>query len=167
MSWNPFSTEISNKMHTNMPQLPPPKTLASLAVLTTSFFTMQNVVQRLVGSVGLYAGRVMPLTTPLGLVATTASIYGSNYVAFEFEKFWDKEIDKLPARKSKSLLVNVAAFFKEANCAKLMNRPHIFTKPSHLTLLFHRSPTNLVHKGYCSSYSARVVHLHDLRRRIV
>ena len=114
-------------MHTNMPQLPPPKTLASLAVLTTSFFTMQNVVQRLVGSVGLYAGRVMPVTTPLGLVATTASICGSNYVAFEFEKFWDKEIDKLPARKSKILLVNVTAVIKENKRTEMAIRICILT----------------------------------------
>ncbi len=99
-------------MRTNSPQLSPPKTLASLAVLTSSFFAMQNVVQRLVGCVGLYAGRAMPVTTPLGLVATTASICGSNYLAFEFEKYWDKEIDKLPARKSKSSIVNISASFK-------------------------------------------------------
>lgn len=98
MSWFTFSSDKSNKASL----LPPtPKALASLAILTSSFFALQNVAQRLAGTVGLYAGRAMPITTTVGLIATTASICGSNYAAHEFERFWDKEVDKIPTRKSK------------------------------------------------------------------
>ena len=99
MSWFPTSSTDGWK---KIPSPPPnlQKTFASFAVITTSFFMMQNVAQRLAGTIGLYAGRVLPVTTTLGLAATTASMCGSNYLALEFERFWDKEIDKVPPRLS-------------------------------------------------------------------
>lgn len=90
----------------------PAKTFASLGVLTSSFFLLQNVVQRLSGRFGLYAGRATPITAGIGMVATSMNMYASNYASLEFENYWDKHIDKLPAYKCKysMLCVNSKCF---------------------------------------------------------
>lgn len=81
--------------------VPTQKTVASCGVLTSSFFLLQNVAQRLLGRIGLQAGRALPITTCLGLAVTSMNMCASNYAALEFENFWDRDIDKLPSYKGK------------------------------------------------------------------
>jgi hypothetical protein len=81
--------------------LPSKKTLASMAMLSTSFFAFQNVAQRLVGRVGLFAGGSLPVTTSLGLLVTTTNMYASNLITRELEQVWDAEVEPLPFSKGR------------------------------------------------------------------
>lgn len=101
---------------------PLPKTLASIAVLTSSFFALQNLSQRFAGKIGLYAGRAMPITTGVGFAVTAINICASNCALSQFQDVWDREIDHIPTHKGERVELEVLWFcyviaFCSSRCA--------------------------------------------------